>query len=441
VTDLFPPRPPARLRDAYKFFVPLMFMAELMMISHAIVAAFLARMDNPQPILAAYSVSFAVHGMLGSPVWACQIIFLSYIRDRWSMLRLAMFGLQAFASVLWIWLALAVTPLGDWFFKELFGVSQSVADSAKLCMLAALLIPPSSIIRSLAYGLLMVERKTIFVTLGTSVRLITLGIFLAIMTEQFEGAVVGVLAMAACVALEAVVAVAIAYPAFKRLPVRVGPPPTYRELWRFSWPIMIMQTAESGVTVTANFFLGKLARPELALAAFGVMDSIMRVLLHPLRNLIHTTQTLVRTRADAKMMAVFTLHMTVLFSGLTLLFHVPWVRDRALLGVMGLPADMAAYITPALELSGLLAIAMGAAGLTRGMLIASKNTSVIALTSGARIAAVAGVGAIGVALEVSDGAMVGLLAMAVAFGSEGLILGIRLVQLDRREPLFTAKQR
>lgn len=47
-----------RLRDAYRFFTPLLLMAELTMFSHAIVAAFLARMPNPTENLAAYSIAF-----------------------------------------------------------------------------------------------------------------------------------------------------------------------------------------------------------------------------------------------------------------------------------------------------------------------------------------------------------------------------------------------
>ena len=36
-------------------------MAELHMLSHAIISAFLARMPNSEPILAAYSIAFYLH--------------------------------------------------------------------------------------------------------------------------------------------------------------------------------------------------------------------------------------------------------------------------------------------------------------------------------------------------------------------------------------------
>jgi hypothetical protein len=46
------------VKEAYRFFTPLIFMAELHMLSHAVISAFLARMTDPEPILAAYSIAF-----------------------------------------------------------------------------------------------------------------------------------------------------------------------------------------------------------------------------------------------------------------------------------------------------------------------------------------------------------------------------------------------
>ncbi len=434
-----PPAKPTTVADAYRFFLPLMLMAELMMISHAIIAGFLARMHDPEPILAAYSVSFAFHATLGSPVWACQIVFLSFVRDKQTMWKLAKFGLQAFASVAWIWLLLSVTPLGDWTFRELFGVSDEVATQAKLCLLLSIVIPPTSILRSLAYSLLMTERRTIWVTAGTIIRLVGLAALLSVITLWAEGAVVGVIALAGCITIETVVALLIALPAYRRLPDATQALPSYRELWLFGWPIMIMQIAESSVLLVANFFLGRLPRAELALASFAVMESVMRVLLSPLRNLIHTTQTLVKSRADARVILIFGTQIALAFGGVTLLFYVPWIRDWVLYDVMGMPAHMAEYVVSALGISFLLAVGMAAASLSRGLLIASKNTGAIAVSSAVRIAAVVLAGVIGIAVGASNGAMLGMIALILAFTSEATVLGIRLIQLDRRAPLFAEK--
>ena len=74
-------RPTVTIKESYRFFTPLIFMAELHMLSHAIISAFLARMPNSEPILAAYSIAFYLHATLGSPVWACQFVAISFLKD------------------------------------------------------------------------------------------------------------------------------------------------------------------------------------------------------------------------------------------------------------------------------------------------------------------------------------------------------------------------
>ena len=285
-------QPPASIKDAYKFFLPLMLTAELMMLSHAMVVAFLARMPDPAPVLASFSIAFYLHATIGSPVWACQIVALSYIRDRVSLRALFIFSLQACAVVAWMWFLIGATPVGDWFFTTLFGASESVARTAKLCTLIAFFMVPCVLVRSLAYALMMIMRRTMLVTYGSVIRVVLLFALLAFLTSRYQGAAVGMLALFGCIVIETLYAVCVARRFFLALPERTADPPSYRRLWQFSWPIMLMQVAESGVSFTVNFFLGRLARPELALAAFGVLDSIVRVLLSPLRNLILTTQTL-----------------------------------------------------------------------------------------------------------------------------------------------------
>ena len=411
------------------------------MISHVVINAFLARMENPEPVLAAYGVSFGVQVVLSAPVWACSIVFLSFIKDRASMHRLVVFGAQVWAMTAWIWFFVAIAPVGQQFFQMAFGISEPVARAAQYCLLVGAAITPITIFRSLAYGLLMVRRKPLWVTVGTVVRLVALAGILSVLTQWFEGAVVGAYALLACIAVETVFAVLIAAPHYLRAERRVQPPPGYRELWRFSWPVMVMQVAESGVALAAHFFLGRLPNPVTALAGFTVVDSITRLIMSPLRNLIHTTQTLVHVRTDARVIIVFAIHMAILFSGIALLFNVDVVRNFASRDVMGLNQDMAEYIQLALQVSFMLALCMTAAAITRGLLIASKNTGAIAVSSVARVAAVVLVGAAALLFGAENGAMVGLIALTTAFAAESAVLGVRLWQLDRGDhKLFAVRE-
>jgi progressive ankylosis protein len=425
--------PPATLRSAYRFFGPLIFMAELHMLSHAVIAAFLARLPNPEPVLAAYSMAFYLHATLGSPVWSVQFVAISYIRDRASIRKLFIFSTQTFAMVGWLWALLALTPFGLYFFETLFGASPAVAREAQICMMVSTLIVPFVFFRSIAYALLMLKRRTLLVTLGTFLRLIGLAGILAILIQVTEGALVGIGALTACIGLESLYAVIVARKYYLELPERIEEPPSYRELWRFGWPVMLMQTAESGVAFTVNFFLGRLIRPELAIAAFGVLDGMMRVMLGPLRNLTQAVQTLTRNRNDIAVIRTFSVHIAILFTLIMGVFQFELVRRWALEQVMGLPQHMAAYISPALQLGLVLAICMTAAAFFKGVLLSSRKTGVIAVSSGARIVAVGVVGGIALTLPDANGAVVGMAALIAAFGVEALVLGARAIYVSRKQ--------
>lgn len=423
-------RRPASLGDAFRFFLPLMLMAELMMISHAVISAFLARMSDPEPILAAYSIAFYFHATLGSPVWACQFVAVSYIRDRASMRRLLFFSVQVAVGVIAVFSAVGLTPFGDWLYAGLFGAGPEVVRAAKNCTLIFSLVVCFAVVRSLIYGLFMVERKTLFVTLGTVVRLVGLAAVLAGLSRWFEGAEVGAIALVSCIGIETLFGLYLARPFLRRLAAGRHPP-GYRDLWKFSWPIMVMQTAESGVAFTVNLFLGRFVRPELALAAFGLLDSLMRVLLSPLRNVIQTVQTLVRFRRDVRVIATFAIIVGGAFASAMLLFQLQWVRSRVLMDVMGLPPHMAEYVAPALALGFVLAAAMAAAAFARGLLIAAKRTGAIAVASGVRLLTVGLVGAAALVLGAENGALVGMWALIGAFLTETAVLAARLLWMDR----------
>ena len=192
-----------------------------------------------------------------------------------------------------------------------------------------------------------------------------------------------------------------------------------------------MQIAESGVAFTASFFLGRLLRPELALAAFGVLDAMMRVLLGPLRNLTQAVQTLTNNRFDAVVIGKFTIHLAILFTLIMCAFYNGTIRQYALENVMGLSLSMINYITPALLLTPLLALSMTAAAYARGQLLASRKTGAIAFASTARILAVLTVGLIALSLSDANGAVVGVLSLIAAFTTEAIILGGKVLYEER----------
>jgi O-antigen/teichoic acid export membrane protein len=244
---------------------------------------------------------------------------------------------------------------------------------------------------------------------------------------------VGIGALTACIGVESLYAVVAARKHYLQLPAASERPLTYRQLWRFGWPVMLMQTAESGVAFVVTFFLGRLPRPELAIAAFGVLDGMIRVLLGPLRNLTPTVQTLTQSRADIRVMGKFAIQVAIVFALTMGVMQVESVRSWALESVMGLPPNIAAYVAPALTLSFVLALCMTASSFFRGLLLSSRKTGAIAVSSVVRIGAAGVVGAVALTMSGVNGAVVGMLCLIATFAVEALILGIRVLQVERRE--------
>jgi len=222
--------------------------------------------------------------------------------------------------------------------------------------------------------------------------------------------------------------VLLAHRFYLALPTGSGPVAPYREMWRFAWPLMLVQASENGVAFTINFFLGRLAKPDLALAAFGVADGLGKLMLGPLRNLAQAAQTLVRTREELRTVSLFTVQVVSVFSAAVALFYFPAARHWLLSRVMGLTPELAGAIAPALLLLVGLAWAIGFSALARGVLMSARITGQIAKAAGWRLLVVVAVGSVALWQRELNGAVLGLVALIGGFSSEMLVLGWRVLR-------------
>jgi progressive ankylosis protein len=423
--------------DALLFFLPLVFMTPLNMISKSIIHAFLARLLEPEITLAAFSISFAFYYTLTSSTEVNTLLSISYLRDRRAVRHLLGFFCLVVGPPVLLTQVVAWTPLGVWLYGGLFGGSAEVIAQAQRATFWFAFSAPVLMARSLAFGLIMVHRRTIWITLSTLLRLLSLGVSLLLLPRVLHGAAVGAAALVTCMAVEAAFACWAARGFFRALPAEGGERPRYRDLWRFAWPLMMSQCMEMGIVMTINIFLGRLPKPDLALASFGVTQGLANVVISPMRNLMQTAQTLARTRADVRVLLRFTHYLVAAFTvGVALAFFTP-LRHAVLAHVMGLRGDLLAYSEPAVMVTFLVAGAWGYAALFRGLLASARRTRTVAVSALARLGVAVAVGSSTLFLPGANGAVIGVAAWAATFGAEALLLGWRL--LNRRPgaaPLF-----
>lgn len=402
-------------------------MAELIQISHSVIHAFLARLDDPKITLAAFSIAFSFSLTLGGFLVTSTQTCISYITDRrsvWSLARfygiITIFPIAIIESV-------ALSPLGNILFGDWIGASPEVVRQARIALAIMGCYIPPILIRNFANSLVMINRRTIIITYATIVRLTSLGAFLVIFPYFLNGAAVGAAALLSCMTVEAVYMVIRARPFYTQLSRKSETQPaSFGELWRFSWPLIVTQTSENGVGLIINFFLGRLADPDLALAAFGVVFGLVRLILAPMRNLVQTAQTLVHSKEDLGVMFQFCFRLLLIYIGIIFaMFHTP-LRVLILNGVLGLTTELSQYSTPGVKLVFLLAIFWGFSAMFRGTLSGMRRTGVIVVTAGISLLVLTGVCSTTPFMPQINGTVVGVLAMSCSFAAETLVLGWRI---------------
>ncbi|MEC8852291.1 MAG: hypothetical protein VXX43_10035, partial [Pseudomonadota bacterium] len=264
-------QPKLRLRDCYAFFAPLVLMVELNMISKSAIHAFLARMPTPDVTLAAFNAAFTLYFAITSATEVIVALSLSYLKTQADLWRLIGFTAAVLTLPWGIAVIAAVTDAGDILFGDWFGLSSRGQTEARWAIGLLALSAPVLLLRGTAFALLMLNRRTIIITWSTLVRLTSLGLSLVVLPVWLEGAAVGAAALVFCMASETVFAWLFARRYLAAMPAGEKTPLIFGQYWRFSWPLIINSSAEMGVILAINLFLGRLNDAEIAIAAFGVI--------------------------------------------------------------------------------------------------------------------------------------------------------------------------
>ena len=417
---------PVTVRAAWRFFAPLIFMTELNAISKSVIHAFLARLPDATTSLAGFNIAFTAYYACGSATEVSYLVTISWLRDRRSILPLLRFFCLITAGPVALALVVAFTAAGDWLYGSLFGASPAAVREAKLATFVFSLSAPFLIARAFTFGVLMINRRTMLISWSTLARLASLGGSLVLLPRFVSGATAGAAALVTCMAVETVVSGLFAARYFRALPVVAGPAPRIRELWRFAWPLMLNSSAEMGTVFVISIFLGRLLDPDLALAAFGVVHGLTGLMMSPMRNLLHTAQTLARTAADRAALRRFAVQVVVVFALIAVgLFDTP-VSHVVLGRLMGLSPELEAACAPAMRFAFTMAAAWGFSALLRGFLAGARRTGSLALTGAGRLVVAALVGSLAFAAADLDGALLGLAAWFAGYGAEAAYLALRL---------------
>jgi progressive ankylosis protein len=414
------------MRDAYSFFTPLILMTELNMISKFAIQAFLARSATPGPTMAAFHAAFTCYYAMVSATEVCVPLGISYIKSRADVFHVVGFMALVLTLPMAVVAITVFTPVGDWMYGEAFGLSKRAVAEARMTSGILMLSAPILLARGTAFALLMMNRRTLFITASTLVRLSSLVGSLFIWPLFVEGAAIGAAALVTCMAAETLFAWCFAWRLYLALPLS-APKQRYALLWRFTWPLALNHSAEMGTVFIINLCMGRLNDAELALAAFGMAHSVAGLLMAPLRNLAQTAQTLVARRSDVTVLLHFSTHMVAALAIVSLvLFHSPALARWVLIDQAGLTAELFTICAPAMQIAAGLAVGWGFSSLFRGLLAGARTTGALAVTGILRLLTAAIFGASVFLFADLNGAVIGMSAWIASYAVEAAYSGMRL---------------
>ena len=365
-------------KDVALFFFPLLLNIQLMSVSHSIINAGLARLEDAVVTLAGFSVAMVLHLFVASPSYQNHTITIAMVRGRQSLVNttILVFLIATWVSILLA--LLAFSPFGTFILYQVLGVTPEVAQSARDALGLLVFLPFITGMRGLCQGLVIRARRTGLVSFATAVRIVMLFAYLWLGLKWFSGTKVAAFALLGCVSTETLV---IGFFAWRvKLPAEQDDTKSFMEILRYGLPLAYSSGMQQTVPLLINAIVSRLPDGTLALAAFGVIRGFLFLLAGPMRNLQQAYLTLVRQEQDHEVLTRFYLKVSAGMAAIMLI--IAWPLNGPVLGTaMGLDAGMRHYITWPLTACALFPLLYGGANLLRGWFAGAHLTGRLGLST------------------------------------------------------------
>ncbi len=165
-------------RELVRFHTPLAASTLLYLLSQPLVAAALARLPNPEAILAAWPVAAGLLFISRSVALALPEVIIALIDENGSRAALRQFSLRLGLLLTAILAAVSFTPLSHFYFRTLIGVSEELASVAVIGGQVGLLLPLIIAWQSWFRGQLTAQRATSSLTVAMLANLLSMALLL-----------------------------------------------------------------------------------------------------------------------------------------------------------------------------------------------------------------------------------------------------------------------
>ena len=208
-------------KEIAAFFLPLSATNLMLVVSHSIVNAGVARTNQPELSLAAYALARSLVRLIENPVFMVRQTVVSLVKDQDSYRRVRRFIYSITTIVTAIIALMAFTPLGYHAFHDIMGATSEIAHQSHLALRILVLMPFAAVTRNLYHGTAILSRKTMLVPKSSALRLLIMTglIFPLALYTELPGAVSASISFIGAFIIEALMMRARAKPLLKNAAV------------------------------------------------------------------------------------------------------------------------------------------------------------------------------------------------------------------------------
>lgn len=344
------------LRGLLLFYVPLGLYSMIMMTSHSVMNFGVSRAANSEIGLAAFSVTMNIMNMFASPCFTSRQLLVAFAHDKKSLAVSRSMMIKLGIASLIMLATLALTPLGNFVFVRLFNTPANLMRDVKVAAVLTLSLPFIYTLRSYAQGILIVAKKTQYLTYTVVIRILfMMGLaFILPKITVLSGAVIGIGIWTSGMALESVINFLFSMGSYRELPEdpdyeKGQQVLTSQQAFTFIWPLLATSFIWTLGVPMINSGLARSLNPELAIATVQVSKNFVWIMLGFIENNMRQVPLIFGTsEAKMKFLRKFNMGIGLILTVLVALLALTPIGNWSLLNIIGVSENIAKASQPVL---------------------------------------------------------------------------------------------
>jgi progressive ankylosis protein len=372
-------------KKIFYFWLPLAATWIMMSIEGPFLAALIARSTEPKFNLAAYGVAYSLALIIEAPIIMIMSASIALVKNSQSFYKLRNFTYSANGIITLLMLIVTTPPIFYFITERLIGLPGEVSRLTHIATVILIPWPGAIGYRRFHQGLLIKNNLTRRVAYGTIVRLLSMSICATLLffSGIVEGVIVGATSLSFAVIMEAIAIRFMVQSTIKKIKSDDAISTqslTYKEIYKFYYPLALTSLIGLGVQPLVTFFVGQSRMSLESLAILPVVTSfvfIFRALGLSYQEVIIALMG--ENKEGLKPLLKFAMYLSGILVAVLALFAFTPLSDFWFFTISGLSESLSKFAQLPLMIMFFFPALTVLISIQRGILVSDKNTKPVTM--------------------------------------------------------------